>query len=117
MDLWSMLEILDDLYGDKFWKSLTISVSFWEHSEREIKRRKYIQRRDEKSFTQYWNSQLKNHFPSIPTVPVVFIDPLYEEEWARDDGETDAALLPAAGGGRRHGDGRCLYLRVGSCNH
>ena len=77
------LRFFDELFGEQFWSSTIIEISFWSHTKNDIRRRKQRQL-DEKKMTGLLNKKLREHFPDIPPIPVVFVDPVYDASWAED---------------------------------
>ena len=75
------LRFFDELFGERFWESTIIEVSFWSHTKNDIRRRKHRQL-DEKKMTGNLNKKLREYFPDIPPIPVLFVDPVYDASFA-----------------------------------
>lgn len=74
------LRFFEELFGDKFWDNTIIAVSFWSHSQRDVRKRKKNRGGlDEKMFKGKLRNILKNSFDNLPPIPTVFIDPVYDD--------------------------------------
>ena len=79
------LRFFEELFGEQFWKSTIIEVSFWAHSDRDIAKRNITQDGlDEKKMALALNDKLRSNFHGIPPIPVVFVDPVYREDYNFD---------------------------------
>ena len=79
------LRFFEELFGEQFWKSTIIEVSFWAHSDRDIAKRNITQDGlDEKKMALALNDKLRSNFIGIPPIPVVFVDPVYREDYNFD---------------------------------
>jgi hypothetical protein len=75
------LRFFEELFGEQFWESTIIEVSFWAHSDRDIAKRNLTKNGlDEKKMTTALNDKLRSHFNGIPPIPVVFVDPVFRED-------------------------------------
>ena len=72
------LRFFAEFFGDQFWRSTVIEVSFWGHSKEDARKRE----RNEMAMEALINQQLKQKFPSISHIPTFFIDPVYEEDFS-----------------------------------
>jgi len=77
------LRFFEELFGEQFWKSIIIEVSFWSHTNDDIEKRKR-RKLDENKMTGNLNQKMRQYFPDIPPIPVVFVDPVYGASWAKD---------------------------------
>ena len=64
--LLAQLQYFEDLFGEQFWRSTMIAISFWGHSPKAIKLRKRRGGLDEVKMAKNLNFKLKMKFPQIP---------------------------------------------------
>ena len=67
-----------------FWLTTVIEVNWWGH-DKKAKRNCKKARMDEAKKTMQWNLELSKRFQITKEIPVVFIDPMYDDE---DEKET-----------------------------
>jgi len=82
--LLDQLRFFEELFGERFWKSTVIAVSFWSHGRKDISRRKRNNGGlNERTMATKLQEELKKTFRQVPDViPTVFVDPVYYEEEA-----------------------------------
>ena len=74
------LSFYEELFGQDFWKSVVIEVSFWRSRTSDKEDRLTTRRINEAKLTLDLNNQLKQKFSLATEIPVVFVDPTYSDK-------------------------------------
>ena len=72
--------LYEEMFGDHFWRNTVIEVTFWGHSKKEKRKRKKNRKVDEEKMAHMMNDELTRLFNLKHEVPLVFVDPVFEED-------------------------------------
>ena len=83
------IKLYQNIFGDKMFDNVITEFTFWSHDKRSIRERfrNFNELNDEKKH-EIWNTEYGNRFKVPRVIPSVFIDPVYEAEFA-DETETE----------------------------
>ena len=90
--LQDQLSFYQELLGPGFWKKTIIEVSYWRSRDQDKEERWVDREIDEGLLTQNLNMQLKRKFGLTQNIPVVFVDPMYQDSRGRRNPEEKATF-------------------------
>ena len=77
--------LYQDIFGKSFWKKLIVEVGWWSHDRKSIQKRIKNQKVDEAKRKTELNQRLQELAGGIREIPVVFVDPVYDWEYAESN--------------------------------
>jgi len=93
--LQEQVKVYQTIFGPEMWSNVISEFTFWQHDYNSIQKRKKNQQRDMKTQHTIWNEQYTRRFGVNQTIPTVFVDPVFDPEFADEaevilnQGQTD----------------------------
>ena len=81
------VKLYENIFGREMWKNIITEFTFWGHDEGSIKKRWKNRMLNETIQHRTWNEEYRSRFGVTQTIPTVFVDPVFDEEYA-DSEET-----------------------------
>ena len=76
------LKMYESIFGKAMWDNTIIEFTYWKHNRNDIRDRKRKRRTNTTIHHETWNSEFQQKFKLEQEISSVFVDPVYEEEYA-----------------------------------
>ena len=80
--LQEQMKMYQNIFGKEIWDNTIIEFTYWSHNGRDIRKRKKSRKLDVNKQTKFWNEVFAVKFRLDKTIPIVFVDPVFEEDFA-----------------------------------
>ena len=77
------IKLYMSIFGREIWQNTITEFTFWRHDRRSIRERERNQGSlNEVTQHNRWNKEYRERFEVLQSIPSIFIDPVYDEEYA-----------------------------------